>query len=87
MGVGLLVRAEASVFLLDVVDVSGVEIFSCESLEDGAVVGERVDGLGLWPVPESPSQGRDPDGVGQVIERNPLPAEIVGKSPVAARWS
>ncbi len=87
MRVGVLVRVEASVSLLDIVDVSGLEILRCELLEDGAVVGERVDGLESGLLPEPSSQRCEADGVGQVIEPDTLPVEITGEGPVAARWS
>ena len=64
---------------VDVVDVVGVELVVGESLEDGAVVGQRVDGLewsGAWVV-QSP-EGGEPDGVGEVIEGDALAVELRG---------
>ncbi len=56
-------------------------------MEDGAKVGERVDGFVMGVLPGSAPECGKSDGVCDVIERDPMAIEFGGEGPVTVRRS
>ena len=68
--------------LLDVGDIVGLELVGRESQQDGAVVGERLDGR--VRAGEVSSQGGEPNGVQDVVERDRSTIQVGSDGPVSS---